>query len=405
MTHAALRRLTAAFAALASFHVTADTVTEWNARANEIVSQSKLGTPPAIRALAIVQTATFEAANAITRTYPQGSLGSRNANDASVEAAIAAANRTALARLLPAQQAAIDAVYHEALSRIPEGAAKTGGVRIGELAVKAVLAARAEDFVATKESYRPHAVPAVYVPTAAPAVPHWPARKPWLMASASQFRPGPPPALGSAAWARDYAEVKELGSRASARRSAAQTEIARFWEYSLPAIYHGVVQSVASQPGRDVTRNARLFAVVAQAMDDAMIAVFDAKYRYNFWRPVTAIRNGDIDGNDATERDASWTPFIDVPMHPEYPSAHAILAGSVGAILHAEIGGGGTVRLSTASPAANGAVRHWATIDEFVKEVAEARVYEGVHYRFSSDIGAAMGRQIGALAVRRLATP
>ena len=136
------------------------------------------------------------------------------------------------------------------------------------------------------------------MPTAAPAVPQWSQRKPWLMTSAAQFRPGPPPALASDAWARDYNEVKALGGKVSTRRSAEQTEIARFWEYSLPPIYYGVVHSVARMPGREVAQNARLFAAVAQAMDDAMIAVFDAKYHYNFWRPATAIRNGDIDGND-----------------------------------------------------------------------------------------------------------
>ena len=145
-----------------------------------------------------------------------------------------------------------------------------------------------------------------------------------------------------------------MGGKASTRRTAEQTEIARFWEFSLPSIYHGVVRSVADMPGRDPVRNARLFAAVAQAMDDAMIAVFDAKYHYNFWRPSTAIRNGDIDGNDATEREASWTPFIDTPMHPEYPSAHSILASAVGAVLKAELGDGPMPMLSTTSPTRQG---------------------------------------------------
>ncbi len=119
-------------------------------------------------------------------------------------------------------------------------------------------------------------------------------------------------------------------------------------------------------PGRDVTDNARLFAVAAMAMDDALIAVFDAKYTYNFWRPVTAIRNGDIDGNDATERDAGWTPFIETPMHPEYPCAHCIVSASLGAVLAAEIGSGPTPTLSSASSTAGGAVRTWASVGDFV---------------------------------------
>ena len=176
------------------------------------------------------------------------------------------------------------------------------------------------------------------MPTVIPVVSQWPQRTPWLMTSPAQFRPGPPPPLTSEVWARDYNEIKALGSKNSTRRTAEQTAIARFWEATMPPIYHGVVRSVATVPEREVTQNARLFAAVTQAMDDALIAVMDAKYHYNLWRPITAIRNGDIDGNDATEREPSWTPFIDTPMHPEYPCAHCIVSGAVGTVLHAEVG-------------------------------------------------------------------
>src|SRR5262249_34074269 len=230
------------------------------------------------------------------------------------------------------------------------------------------------------ESYRPHTTAGVYVPTVIPIVSQWPQRKPWVMARADQFRPGPPPSLTSDLWARDYNEIKALGAKNSTTRSAEQTAIARFWETGRPMIYSQVVGSVANAPGREVTQNARLFAAVTQAIDDALIAIFDAKYHYNFWRPVTAIRNGDTDGNDATERDPSWIPFIDTPMHPEYPCAHCIHAATIGAILQAEIGAGPVPKLSTSSPTAAGAVRSWTRIDDFVREVANARIYDGVHY-------------------------
>jgi hypothetical protein len=222
------------------------------------------------------------------------------------------------------------------------------------------------------------------------------------MASSGQFRPAPPPALTSDVWVRDYNEVKVFGAKASAQRSVEQTDIARFWEYSLPGIYHGVVRSVAVTPGREVTRNARLFAAVAQAMDDAMIAVFEAKYHYNFWRPATAIRNGDLDGNDRTERDASWVSLIDAPLHPEYPSAHSILASAVGTVVRADLGDAPTPVLMTTSPTANGEMRRWTTMAAFMREVAEARVYEGIHYRNSTEVGAAMGTKIGELAAMKL---
>jgi hypothetical protein len=222
------------------------------------------------------------------------------------------------------------------------------------------------------------------------------------MSRGDHFRPGPPPALTSDTWARDYNEIKAVGGRNSTRRTPEQTAVAKFWEATAPVIYWPIARSVAGMPGRDVTDNARLFALAAMAMDDALIAVFDAKYTYNLWRPVTAIRNGDLDGNSATERDPGWTPFIATPMHPEYPCAHCIVSGALGAVLEAEIGSGPTPRLSSASPTAEGAVRTWPSVGDFTKEVAQARIYDGVHYRTSAEVGAAMGRKIGELAAKRV---
>jgi hypothetical protein len=142
--------------------------------------------------------------------------------------------------------------------------------------------------------------------------------------------------------------------------------------------------------------------VFAQVGVDAIDAVFDAKYTYQFWRPFTAIRNGDQDGNDATERDASWLPFIDTPMHPEYPCAHCTAAGAYGAVLQAEIGTEPAPPLSSVSPTLPGATRTWVSVSAFVQEVSNARIYDGVHYRNSAEVGTALGRQVGELAVSKL---
>jgi hypothetical protein len=387
--HATVRALTAAVIAAHAAAVHADVVTDWNTKAGELIIEAKLGTPPAIRVMAFAQTAVYDA----VRTADKGT---------STEAAVAAANRAVLAKLLPAQQASIDVAYQTALAAIADSPAKAAGIAAGERAAAAVFARRAGDMPTAPEAYRPHTTAGVYVPTAAPAAPQWLNRTTWLMTGGGQFRAGPPAALTSETWARDYNEVKDFGARASTRRTAEQTEIARFWEYSLPPIYYGVVRSVADQPGRDTTRNARLYAAVAQSMDDAMIGVLDSKYHYHFWRPATAIRNGDIDGNDATAREPSWSPLIDAPLHPEYPSAHATLAGAVGAVLKAEIGKGRAPVLATASPTAKGATRKWASVDAFVQEVADSRIYAGIHYRFATDAGIGLGTRIGDLAVSRL---
>jgi hypothetical protein len=373
-------------------HARADAVVDWNVRANEIVVESKLGTPPAMRVMAIAQAAVHDA---VTAAAP----------GASVDAAVAAANRATLLKLLPAQQATIERAYQAALASIPSSSSKTSGIEMGEKAASAVLAARADDGAGTPAPYRPHAAAGVYVPTAAPAAPHWGLRKPWLMKSAAQFRPAAPPALGSEAWARDYNEVKRLGAKASSTRTPEQSEVAQFWEYSLPPIYHGVLRSVASMPGRTPAQNARLFAAATQALDDSLIAVFDAKYHYNFWRPITAVRNGELDGNAATEPDVAWTPFHDAPMHPEYPSGHAILAGAIAKVLEAELAGTPSYVLSTSSPSAKNAVRRWTKVADFEQEVCEARIYAGIHFRSAVEIGAAMGRQIGTLAAEKYLAP
>src|SRR5215831_13679505 len=345
----------------------ADVVCDWNATAGDIVVAPKPPAAISYRTMAIVQSAVYEAVNAITRRYPPDRVALDAAPGASIAAAVAAANRAILAKLAPSQQASIDSAMRSALSAVPDGPAKTEGIAVGERAANAILSLRADDGADLPESYRPQTNPGVYVPTTIPAAPQWPLRKPWIMTSADQFRPGPPPDLKSELWARDYNEIRALGAKNSSRRTAEQTEIARFWETTAPTIF----------------------------------AVLDAKYHYNLWRPITAIRNGDIDGNDATERDASWAPLIDTLMHPEYPCAHCIHAATVGAILQAEIGAGPVPKLSTSSPTAACAVRSWTRIDDFVREVANARIYDGVHYRNSTEVGIAMGQKIGALAAAK----
>ena len=383
----------------------ADVVTDWSTTAGEIASAGKLPPGGAYRVVAVVQTAVYDAVNAITKRYPPARGPLQAAPGASVEAAVAATNRATLAVLAPGQHATIDKAYQAAVAPLPEGPAKTAGIAVGEQAATAILALCAGDGFDTPESYRPHTTPGVYVPTVLPDLAHWPGRKPWLLASADQFRPGPPPSLSSAVWARDYNEIKALGAKQSTQRTAEQTAIARFWEARVPTIYLPVVLSVATAPGREPTQNARLLAVATQAMDDALIAVADAKYHYNFWRPITAIRNGDLDGNDATEREATWVPFIDTPMHPEYPCAHCILSATVATVLQAEVGGGSMPTLRATSPTAPGMERSWTTIEAFMHEVANARIYDGVHYRTSTEVGTAMGQKIGEWAAARSLQP
>jgi len=399
-TIALLTRATALAAAIgvAAMPARADVVTDWNARAADIATAAKTPAPQTYRTMAIVQAAVFEAVNAITHRYPAARGAESAAPGASVDAAVASATRAALAKLAPAQREATEAAYVEALKLIPEAPGKAAGIAAGERAAAQVLAARDGDGWNAPDGYRPQTAAGAYVPTVIPVLPHWGKRKPWFLASGSQFRPGPPPALTSETWARDYEEIRALGAKGSTRRTAEQTAVAKFWEATTPAIYFPLARSVTDAPGREVTENARLLATMAMAMDDALIAVFDAKYAHGFWRPVTAIRNGDRDGNDRTERDPDWLPLIDTPMHPEYPCAHCIIGAAAGAVLRAAAGTD-ALRPSTTSPTAPGVVRSWSRIDQVVEEVSMARICGGVHYRNSTEVGVAMGRKVGEVAV------
>jgi hypothetical protein len=370
---------------LAVSHAQADAVTDWNERSCALVVAAGLGNQPAHRVLAIAHTAALRGAEAM-RAQPEA-----------MESAIAAAHRTVLMRLLPAQQPGIDAAYREALGARPH---HQEGASAGVSAAETLLAERENDGAGTADSYRPYASPGRYVPTTLPAAPHWGQRRPWLMARADQFRPAPVPQLDSARWARDFQETQALGAKSSHQRNGAQTDIARFWDTSAPPVYHELVRNVAAQPGRGLLHNARLFAAFTQAVDDAMVAVFDAKYQYAAWRPITAIRNADIDGNDATLRDSAWSPLLSTPMHPEYPCAHCAQAAVVAAVLRAELGTA-SHSVSTHSASAAGAERRWATLDDFVREVGDARVYGGVHFRFSVEAGTELGRRVGELAAAR----
>jgi len=227
---------------------------------------------------------------------------------------------------------------------------------------------------------------------------------PWVMDRGSQFRPSPPPALASAEWAADYNEVKDIGGKKSAKRASEQTDTARFWTITGPQSFDPIVRQLASAPGRSLSQNARLFALVEMAVADSYIAVFDAKYTFNFWRPITAIRNGDIDGNDATARDAAWQPLIDTPLHPEYPCAHCINSGAARAVLEAEFGAGANP-LTMTSATAPGVVHKWGSIQEYAEEVSLARIYGGIHWRNSTVVGKAMGKKIGELAVQNYLRP
>jgi hypothetical protein len=323
----------------------------------------------------------------------------------SKEAAAAAAAATVLASLDAKTASAVRDALAVNLVSIPDGPAKSDGIKLGETVAAKVLEARANDGLDAPDAYRPRTSPGVYVPTPITAASMWPNMKPFAISNSSQFRPSPPISLESKEWAADYNELKDYGGKTGSKRSAQQTETARFWLLTGPAAYHPFARKLALAKEMSVGDSARFMALVAVGLSDAYIAVFDAKYHYNFWRPITSIRNGDTDGNPATDREATWQPIDNTPMHPEYPCAHCIESGALTGVVKAALGAVDIPEIATSSAMAPGVTHRWTNMTVFDDEVSNARIWAGFHYRFSTRVGTDMGHQIGEYVVKNVMQP
>ena len=400
-----LRRALVAVALIASApSAFADVITDWNEKAVAFVTP-RMTPPAAQRVVAIVQIAMFDAVNSIEGRYRPYLAQVPSAATASKEAAAAAAAGSVLAGLHPQAQAELKAAMTGYLSNIPDSEAKSEGIKLGEAVAAKILEARARDGADAPDSYRPKAKPGVYVPTPITVASMWPNVKPFAMTKGSQFRPDPPISLTSKEWAADFNELKGYGGKTGAKRSAQQTEIAQFWLMVGPPAYHPFARNLVTAKQMNVDDSARFMALVAVGLNEALIAVFDAKYHYNFWRPITAIRNGDIDDNPATEREATWQPIDNTPMHPEYPCAHCILSGSVAGVVKAVLGTAEIPEIAVTSATAPGVTHRWTNMTAFTDEVANARIWAGFHYRFSTRVGTEMGLQIGEYVVKNVMQP
>jgi hypothetical protein len=381
----------------------ADVITEWNEKAVAFVTPRMV---PAAgqRVIAIMQVAMFDAVNSIERRYRPYLVQLPAAVTTSKEAAAAAAAGTVLAGLYP-QETELTTAKAAYLATIPNGDAKAEGIKLGEAVAAGILETRAKDGADAPDTYRYKTKPGVYVPTPIVVSSTWPNVKPFALTSASQFRPEPPIPLNSEQWAADYNEIKDLGSRISTKRSARQTEDARFWLITGPQSTEPVVRQVVTGRKLSLIDGARLMALTSVAAADAAIAVFDAKYHYEFWRPITAIRNGDQNDNPATERDATWQPIDTTPMHPEYPCAHCIISNAVATALETALGAADVPEIVMTSPTAPGVAHRWTNIRAYADEVAHARIWAGFHYRFSVRVGQDMGRRIGEYIVKTVMQP
>jgi hypothetical protein len=364
--------------------VFADVITDWNEKTVAFVNKHRMLPPQAERVVASVHVAMFDAVNSIERRYRPYRLAVTTAKETSKEAAAAAAAAAVLAGLHPGETEELNSLMATYLATMPQSPAKSDGIKVGQEVAAKMVAERKRDGSDAPDAYRPKAKPGVYVPTPITASSMWPNVTPFAMNSPSQFRPVPPIPLNGAEWAADYNEIKSLGSKNSTKRTARQTEDGHFWLITGPASYYPIVRQLVTAKKMDVVDSARFMALTSTAAADAYIAVFDAKYHYDFWRPITAIRNGHIDDNPATEVDATWQPIDNTPMHPEYPCAHCITSAAVAAVIEAVLGSADIPEVGMTSPTAPGATRRRTNVWTYADEVATARIYAGLHYRFST---------------------
>jgi hypothetical protein len=385
--------------------VSADVITDWNEKAVAFVSKHRLLPPQAERVIASVHLAMFDAVNSIEPRYRPYRLAVMTTKDASPEAAAAVAAGMVLAGLHPKDAEELNTTMAAYLESIPSSEAKSNGIKVGQEVAAKIVAERMVDGADTPDGYRPKTRPGVYVPTPITASSMWPKVKPFAMQNPSQFRPQPPISLKSKEWAADYNEIKSLGGKASTKRTARQTEDAQFWLITGPVSYYPIARQLVATKGMNVLESARFMALASAAVADSFIAVFDAKYHYDFWRPITAIRNGDTDDNAATELDPTWQPIDNTPMHPEYPCAHCISSATFATVIETVLGSPDIPEVTMTSATAPGATHRWSNVWAYADEVAMARIYAGFHYRFSTRVGQDMGRKIGRHVMQNLMQP
>jgi hypothetical protein len=361
------------------------------------------------RSMAILHAAVYDAVNAIAKTNAPYLVDLGAPRHASEPAAAAAAAHAVLVRLYPAQAAALDADLAVSLSHVPDGRAKDQGIRVGEEAAAAILTLRSDDgSAATPIPFVPGTNPGDYQLTppafVQPVFTHWPFVQPFALRTANQLRPAPPPSVTSPTYTDSFDEVKSLGLASSTTRTADQTQIARFWAAPIQNYWNEIAQTAALAHGTTLVQNARLFALLDLTVADSVIAFYDAKYTYHFWRPITAIRAAANDGNPATAGDPNWTPLATTALDPSYPGAHAVVSAA-GADVLSTFFGSDSENFAVTSEVLPGVVRGFTSFSAAADEASLSRIYAGQHFRFDLVAGQRLGTQVADYVQRNFLLP
>lgn len=394
-------------------------VDRWNEVWIDSIRATKNQPGPSARQGAMLHASIQDAINSVTRAHRPHIYIAPEPVNASTDAAGAAAAHRVLSHFYPQRQEVFDATLESQLSRVSDSPQRERGVALGREVADAVIAARADDGSDRVVDYEYGTEPGDYRATAedppeTPYNPEWPDVTPWTMEKGSQFRSPPPPALDSQRYAESLNQVRELGGRDSTVRTQEQTDIGYFWANDRQGTYlpighlNEITRTVARDHNLDTFEQARLFALTNIAMADAGIVSWDAKYQYDFWRPVTAIQEADTDGNDATEADPDWIPLYPVtPPFPAYTSGHATFAAAHAAVMEDFFGTDDiTFSIGTDEPLYDGSeLRTYDSFSEAAIENALSRIYIGVHYDFDAIYGTESGFAIGHYAFDQMAQP
>ena len=378
-------------------------VLDWSGHARAVLQAETGSQDPLVgtRSLAMVHIAMHDAVNAVDRRYqPYAATTIDEQSDA--VAAVATAAHDVLVGLFPARASSLDAKLVDSLAAVPDGSAETKGIALGRQVAAAILQRRANDGSAASVSYAPSAGAGrfQFVPPFDGVMfrPEWRFVTPFALNSASQFRSVPPPSLDSAKYRDDFNEVKATGVLGGSSRTAEQTTYARFWYEDSDIGWNSITRDVAVRKQLSLHDTARLFALVNIALADAYIAGWDAKFHYDFWRPITAIRAAATDGNVDTEPDTAWVPLLDTPPVQDYPSTHSVAGAAAATVLASALGDANEFSITSSTAEVAGQKRTYRRFSEAANENSDSRIRAGIHFRFAVDAGAEMGRRVGELA-------
>lgn len=388
-------------------HLSGNCIREWNGMMLDAIRTA--GTPPplASRNMAMVHAAIYDAVNSIAKKYSPYRVNIDAPAGASEEAAAAAATYRTLVSLYPAQTVKFDAAYASSLAKIPDGKSKQDGIAIGQQVADRIISWRSTDGANKVVPYTPKTDPGSWVPTppaqAASLAPQWPDVTPFAMTSGSQFRPSGPPALDSAQYAEDFNQTKEIGKVDSLTRTPDQTAIAKFWAngggtFTPPGHWNQIASEASALSGTSLEDSARLFALLNIAEADAAITAWDAKYKYELWRPVTAIRQADTDNNPNTTADTQWTPLLVTPPFPEYISGHSAFSGAAEPVLNSVFGS--DFGFADKGDKSVNSVRTFENFAEAADESGISRIYGGIHFMSANADGLSAGRNLGNYVVQ-----